>query len=216
MGAMDLPTAQIDGRGHNFIGREHLHRQTNAHDIRQRIHRAHLVEVNLLHRRAVRVRLCLSDQPIDRQRILFDALRYWQMADLMRNVRHAAVGMLMAVSMLMFVFMGMFVLVGMFMAVPMLMFVLMGMFMAVPMLMFVLMGMNMVFLPMRGLLCRMMHFVGMFVRIQAQFLLSPNRNCHVRTMDTALDALLPGYPYAGKAQRIQLLQKSITVRQQLI
>ena len=125
-----------------------------------------------------------------------DAAFCQKMADLMRNVRHAAVGMLMAVSMLMFV--------------------LMGMFMAVPMLMFVLMGMNMVFLPLRRLLCRMMHFVGMFVRIQAQFLLSPNRNCHVRTMDTALDALLPGYPYAGKAQRIQLLQKSITVRQQLI
>ena len=45
---------------------------------------------------------------LDRQRILFDALRYWQMADLMRNVRHAAVGMLMAVSMLMFVLVGMF------------------------------------------------------------------------------------------------------------
>ena len=63
-------------RGNDHLIRSNLvHQQADCRDIRNGIHGSHLVEMDLLDSLTVDVGLCLGDQVVNRNNILFDLIR---------------------------------------------------------------------------------------------------------------------------------------------
>ena len=65
----------MDGGDHYLVRGETVHQQAYRCDVRDSVHGAHLMEVNLCHRNAVGMAFRLCDLLIDRHHIILDALR---------------------------------------------------------------------------------------------------------------------------------------------
>ena len=164
-----------------------MHQQADPRHVGHRVQAAHLVEVDLLHRRAVGVALSLRNQAVDRLRIGPYRLGQLQMAQQMADLPHSGVVVMsmVVVVMVVLVFMAMFVLVA----------VLVTMLMAVAVVMAVIMVVVvMVDVPLRGY-------------VTADLLLPVYRHRHMGAGDAAFDDRYGGHRHAGQAQAVHLLQK---------
>ena len=79
MGAPHLAAAHADRRGHDLARRQSVQQQAHRRHIRQSVHGAHLVEMDVLHRHTVDMALRLGDQPVHRQHVGLHPLRQAQM-----------------------------------------------------------------------------------------------------------------------------------------
>ena len=75
MGAMYLTASHMNRRYDDFIRLYHGKKQAHPGNIRNGIHGSHLVEMDLLDSLTVDVGLCLGDQVVNRNNILFDLIR---------------------------------------------------------------------------------------------------------------------------------------------
>ena len=114
MRAAHLPAPNVDRRDDDLIRRQPIHQQAHRRHVGDGVHRADLVEVDLLHRHAVRAALRLGNQAVDREDIVLHLLRQVQVPahDMLNIVQAAvlvmvvlAVVVVMLVRMLMVVFM---------------------------------------------------------------------------------------------------------------
>ena len=114
MGAAHLAASNVYRGGHDTLHTQHVHQQADPRHVGHRVQAAHLVEVDLLHRRAVGVALSLRNQAVDRLRIGPYRLGQLQMAQQMADLPHSGVVVMsmVVVVMVVLVFMAMFVLVA--------------------------------------------------------------------------------------------------------
>ena len=108
VGAAHLTAAQMHRAGNDFFRRKDMQQQADGSHIRHRVQRAHLMEVNLIHRAAVGCTFRLGDGAVDLQRLLLHLRGQTGFLNGMLHPGHGGV-MMMPVTM--------FVLVGMVMAV---------------------------------------------------------------------------------------------------
>ena len=181
MGAAHLAASNVYRGGHDTLHTQHVHQQADPRHVGHRVQAAHLVEVDLLHRRAVGVALSLRNQAVDRLRIGPYRLGQLQMAQQMADLPHSGVVVMsmVVVVMVVLVFMAMFVLVA----------VLVTMLMA---------AVVMVDVPLRGY-------------VAADLLLPVYRHRHMGAGDAAFDGRYGGHRHAGQAQAVHLLQKGCLV-----
>ena len=92
-----------------MICSEPLKQQAHGRDVRKRVHRADLVEVDLVDRPAVGLALCCGQTAIDGEDIVPHSLRDRQDRNARADVRYAGVGMRVFMGMLMLVLMLMLV-----------------------------------------------------------------------------------------------------------
>ena len=91
----------MHGRDDDLLRREPLKQQAHGRDVRKRVHRADLVEVDLVDRPAVGLTLCRGQTVIDGEDIVPHTLRDRQGRNAHADVRHAGVGMRVFMGMLM-------------------------------------------------------------------------------------------------------------------
>ena len=101
MGAADVAAANMHGRDDDLLRREPLKQQAHGRDVRKRVHRADLVEVDLVDRPAVGLALCCGQTAIDGEDIVPHTLRDRQGRNARADVRYAGVGMRVFMGMLM-------------------------------------------------------------------------------------------------------------------
>ena len=181
MGAAHLAASNVYRGGHDTLHTQHVYQQADPHHVGHRVQAAHLVEVDLLHRRAVGVALSLRNQAVDRLRVGPYRLGQFQMAQQMADLPHSGVVVMSMVVVMLVVLM--------FMAMFMLVAVLVTLLMAVVMVMVM-----MVDVPLRGY-------------VAADLLLPVYRHRHMGAGDAAFDGRYGGHRHAGQAQAVHLLQK---------
>ena len=91
VGAADLAAADTDRRDDDLLRRKPLHQQADRSNVRNGVHRADLMEMDLRHRDAVDPALCLRDPTVDGQRVGADGLGNRKIRDDAGNVVQAAV-----------------------------------------------------------------------------------------------------------------------------
>ena len=104
MGAAHLTAAQMHRAGYNFFRRKDMQQQADGSHIRHRVQRAHLMEVNLIHRAAVGGAFRLGDGAVDLQRLL---LHLRGQTGFLNGMLHPGHGGVMVMPVTMFVLVGM-------------------------------------------------------------------------------------------------------------
>ena len=87
MRAAHLAVAHANGGDDDLFRRELVHQQADAHHVGHGIERPDLVEVDLVDRRAVDVRLCRGNPGVDHLRVPADVLRERQRIDSLADLR---------------------------------------------------------------------------------------------------------------------------------
>ena len=176
----------MDRGNDHFVRLDFVHEKADGGDVGHRVHRAHFVEVDLVHGSAVYVALGLSNLLINRHHVQRHHCRKAQTIHDLLDVTEPAVVVMMLMFMLMLVA------VALFMVVVVLVY------------MFVLVVMVMVMF----MLVIMM--VVMFVHVLV-FFCAVDGDAHVRAGDAALHGGLRNKLHARDAARIQFLHKGVAV-----
>jgi hypothetical protein len=176
----------MNGGDHDLIGGEPIHQQADGKDIRNGIHRAHLVEVDFRYRNAVRMAFSLGNTGIHSHDVVCDVFGdrkviAHDMFDIVQTAVMMAVAMVMVMAMVM--------LVVMVMAMVMLVVMVMVVMMLVVMRMTVMM-------------------------ICLSFFHTVNSDRHMGSGDTALHRGFRLKSHAREAERIEFLDKLLGIGQQ--
>ena len=200
MGAAHCPISHADRGGQNLIYSQHLHCKAASCYIHQCIQRAHLVEMDLLHRSTVYLALRLPDPAVNLCRIPAHLLTYRQRGDPLQNLRVTgvvvAVGMIMTMNMLL-VIVAMAVLVTMTMGMSVTMLVRI-VIMAVPVILIMIMLlviMTMAVLVLVTMLMRIMTMAMLMTVVMHMFilLLPMHTHMHLDSADPLLGLFLSGH-----------------------
>lgn len=120
MRAAHLPASNVDRRDDDLIRRQPIHQQAHRRHVGDGVHRADLVEVDLLHRHAVCAALRLGNQAVDREDVVLHLLRQMQVpAHDMLNIVQAAVLVMVVLAVAVVMRMLMVILMMVFMLVVM-------------------------------------------------------------------------------------------------
>ena len=111
VGTAHLTAAQMHRTGNNLFRCQHVQQQADGGHIRHCVQRAHLVEVNLIHRAAVGGAFRLGNNAVDLQRLL---LYLRGQISFLNGLLHPCHGGVMMMPVAMIVFMGMVVAVLLF------------------------------------------------------------------------------------------------------